>query len=60
MKTHTDPQPVVRKSGLTVKRVVTAATLSGYEVSEEEKRMLLAQDKEFRMQQSNDEPANHL
>lgn len=56
MKTHTDPQPVTKKSVVTVKRVVTAVTLSGYEASPEEKQTLLAQDKEFRISQSNHVP----
>ena len=54
MKTHTDPQTVVKNSGsgVTVKRVAAAATLSGHEVGEAEKKIMLTQDKEFRINQS--------
>lgn len=54
VKTHADPAPKKRQPSLTIKRVVTAATLSGHEPSEDEKLEMLSQDKEFRKTNQSD------
>lgn len=55
VKTHTERQDK-HKSGpsITMRRVVTAAVLSGYDPNDEEKRMTLNQDKAFRMNVQSD------
>ena len=51
MKSDHSGQKKAKKDPVTRRRVATAAVLSGYEAADDEKLLIMNQDKEYRMNQ---------